>query len=393
MLNICFLGKTKFEYNGNSVAEPLGNKTAALICLLVLNQKKYLSREKVIAYLWPDSNEDAAKYNMRFNLWLIKKNIGVDSQGNHFLHVDKDCCGISEKYEYQCDILDIMRFKPSEEDSIDSLLKLREIFVGDFLEGYYFNNCDELNELILFERINFEKRKVRILKRLACLYETNQNYDACMDIINEIHEIEPYDEEMALKIMNLHMLKGSRVGAINYYNNFSNKLATSLGISPSESLKTLYNEIRNQSTEVEEVLDNISTTAVRSGTIGDALNLSICCMKNVEYFWVAEVIDQILKKIDVSYICLLDRKYILDLGYIQREILRCLEDSEEGMEIYSTKVPSVRIANAFIKLIMHIISKYTLCIEILNPEDLDTISASMIEYLQRVNMEGLTIVP
>jgi DNA-binding SARP family transcriptional activator len=46
MLNLRFLGKSKIEYNGKNIEDQLGNKAIALICLLVLNERRYLSREK-----------------------------------------------------------------------------------------------------------------------------------------------------------------------------------------------------------------------------------------------------------------------------------------------------------------------------------------------------------
>ena len=121
MLNISFLGKSKFEYDGKGLEDQLGNKAVALICLLILNDKRYLSREKIVGYLWPDSNIEAAKYNLRYNLWLIKKNICEDANGNLFLRVDNDCCCINKKYEFECDILDIVNFKPSKEDTVESI--------------------------------------------------------------------------------------------------------------------------------------------------------------------------------------------------------------------------------------------------------------------------------
>lgn len=389
MLIICFLGKTKFEYEGKSILEQLGNKTAALICLLSLNQNKYLSREKIIAFLWPDSNEEAAKYNLRFNLWLIKKNIGLDSQGNQFLHVDKDCCGINEKYAYHCDLLDIINFRPSDEDSIDSLLKLRGRFAGDFLEGYYFNNCEELNEWILFERINFEKRKVKILKRLACLYEQYENFEACMDIIHEIHEIEPYDEEMALKIMQLYLLMSNRVGAINYYHIFSNKLATSLGILPSEQLKNLYNDIRSRSTEIEEVPNKVLSNIENSLSSHKHIHISVNCL-NIDYFWMSEVTRQLLGQVEMTYLNELNKHYLFDLSYIQIELLENVPNIG-GRNIYETSIPQVRIIQAFIQFMEHILSSYTISIENTSSKEIDSISAEIVNYLKKIELAGITI--
>ena len=47
MLNLSFFGKSKVEYNGKEIGDRLGNKAIALICLLVLNERRYLSRRKL----------------------------------------------------------------------------------------------------------------------------------------------------------------------------------------------------------------------------------------------------------------------------------------------------------------------------------------------------------
>nr|WP_315020442.1 BTAD domain-containing putative transcriptional regulator [uncultured Aminipila sp.] len=384
MLNISFLGKTKIKYNGVPIGETLGNKTIALICLLILNKKHYLSREKVVAYLWPDSSEDAAKYNLRFNLWQIKKNINPDSQGELFLHVDKDCCGINENYDLDCDILNIINFKSDYNYSIQELLKLRELFCGDFLEGCYFNSCEEFNELILFQRINIENKKVHILKKIVEYYEGSKNYDAAIEMINEIHEIEPYDEEMALKVMRLNIAKGNRVGAINYYSNFSNRLTGNLGISPGEHLNELYDEIKNQ--KIEKVVEKSC-----KGT--PEILLDTFCMEGIEYFWMSDMISQILKKVKPSILNKFEQKYVVDLSPIQRDIISCLEDEKDLAEMENLlyrQVPDVCVINAFIKLLKFVSERYKVQVNINHFNDMDNISQKVFYYLERGEISQIT---
>lgn len=382
MLNISFLGKPKIEYNGVPIGETLGNKAIALICLLILNKNRHLSREKVVAYLWPDSSEDAAKYNLRFNLWQIKKNINPDSKGELFLHVDKDCCGINEKYHFDCDIVNIINFKSDDDSSIQGLLKLRELFGGDFLEGCYFNNCDEFNELILFQRINIENKKVHILKKIVECYENSQNYDGAIEIINEIHEIEPYDEEMALKLMKLNIAKGNRVGAINYYSNFSNRLTGNLGISPGEPLKELYDLIKNH--KGDKIIVKKSEPC--------EIILDTSCIDGIEYFWMSDTISQILKKVNVSILGKLDTIYIIDLSHIQREMLCCIEDENDLVKMKSRwyrDTPEVCVVNAFIKLMTLVSEKYKIQIDINDLKNMDSISQKIFEYLKRSQIANI----
>ena len=72
------------------------------------------------------------------------------------------------------------------------------------------------------------------------------------------------------------------------------------------------------------------------------------CMKDVDYFWVADVVRALLKKADNKYLMELDPQYILDLSYIQNELLAFLRKmvSREHRDIGT--VPAVRIVNAFL---------------------------------------------
>lgn len=397
MLNICFLGKSKFEYDGEGLGDQLGNKAIALICLLALNEKRYLSREKIIGYLWPDSNAEAAKYNLRYNLWLIKKNIEPDKSGHQFLRVDNDCCCINKDYQFECDIFDVMKFKPNQEDSIEGMLKLKQLFRGDLLEGCYFNKCDELNELIIFERINFEQRKVKILKRLVELYEIENNYDSCLEIINEILEIEPYDEGMVLKILDIYIKCGKQVAAITYYNNFSNVLAGSLGISPSYDLRNKYKEIRstlsdcNSDGNMESEFNRASKETNKKRSKTD-IKIVSDCMKNIEYFWIADVIGKIVNVIDSACIKQLSRKELLDLGYIQSDILSFLNEELDIVQDYKQEVMGVCIINAFVKLLKYICQNQSITIIILNSSDMDETSNNVLKYFRRIQIEGLNLV-
>jgi DNA-binding SARP family transcriptional activator len=394
MLNIYFLGKSRFEYDGIEFGDKLGNKTIALICLLVLNEKRYLSREKIIGYLWPDSNAEAAKYNLRYNLWLIKKNIEPDKNGQQFLCVDNDCCSINKDYEFKCDIFDILNFKPSSSDTIDRMLKLKQLFRGDLLEGCYFNKCDELNELIIFERINFEQRKVKVLKRLVELYENENNYDSCIEIINEILEIEPYDEEMVLKILDIYIKCGKQVAAITYYNNFSNLLAGSLGISPSYELRNKYKEIRLTLSDCNDDLsseDKHSRVSDKKN-IHSEIKILSDCIKNIDYFWMSNVVGEITTAVDKSNINKLSKREILDLGYIQSDILNCLDEELDFYTEYKREVTGVNIVNAFIKLLTQVSHKQSITIVILNSEDMDEVSSNVLKYLVRNKIDGLNLI-
>ncbi len=387
MLNICFLGKLKFEYEDHDITEKVGIKTAALVAVLMLQQNRDISREKVIAYLWPDSNEEAAKYNLRYNLWLLKKIIPPDLNEEQFLRINKEYCGINFKYNFRCDILNAINFDSNKSYTIEELLELKITFAGDFFEGHYFNNCDEFNEMIIFERNNFENRKIKVFRKLAELYEEEENYDACLEVINEILNIEPYDENLALKVMSLYICCENRGGAIKFYKSFCNKLICSLGIHPSELLQNKYNEIKSNSTLETEKLDS-EKTRVYSNITGDmkTIKINTSGIKAIEYFWIADTIDEIIKN-GFFEEDTLSKNEIADLAYIMPYI-----GSYSNIDYdRSVVVPPVRIIKAFIKLIQNICSKYILYIKIQQVDNMDNISLEVLEQLKRSNIENLFI--
>src|SRR5690554_816710 len=103
MLTINMMGKVNIIYKDINMNGKLSQKLVALICLLVLYRDRDVSKERIVSYLWPDSEADAAKYNLRYNLWMIKKHIPRDKTGEPLIITGKDYCRINKNYPFYCD--------------------------------------------------------------------------------------------------------------------------------------------------------------------------------------------------------------------------------------------------------------------------------------------------
>ena len=372
MLKINFLGKITINYNGEDVTDKFGNKTLALLCMLILNQDKSLSREKITTYLWPDSNEEAAKYNLRYNLWTIKKHIGPDEDGNVFLQIDRERCAINEGYKYICDIRKIMEFHPSDNDSVDTLEELKKLFVGDFMEGCYFNKCNDINEIIIFERSRFEDLKITILKRLLELYYNENNNQAYKQTLKEVLEIEPYDEDLAYKLMDLYEKEGKRGTGIVFYNNFKNRLINCLGIQPSEFLKQKYLEMK---------LTDSKLSQVQVAEENNKIEICTKCIQSVKLFWITDVIRQLYKADKKLFYQYLTKEQFMELKYVQ-PIIEPIDKGDSNVEEFSGPIPDVRIVNTFLEFITKISEAYALTIHIKNIQSMDKISKEILNYLK-----------
>ena len=243
MLQIRLFGKPQVICDGTDITPELGNKGCALLCILFLRGGDYYAREKLAAYLWPDSAASAAKYNLRYTLWKIKKSTDIGEGGRSLIKLDREYCCIDRAYDYVCDLQTIDEIDP-ETQSADELKRACDAFGGELLEGYYFNHCEDLNELILSQRIYYEKRKNRLLMKAAELYEQRDMLPEAVGILERVMEYEPYNEQLALRLMTLYERGGDRSRAIRFFNEFRNRLASNLEIYPGSAITQKYAELK-----------------------------------------------------------------------------------------------------------------------------------------------------
>ena len=370
MLKIKFLGEISVEYDGEDIGAKFGGKTIALLCILVLNYGKTLSREKITTYLWPDSNEEAAKYNLRYNLWTIKKHIGVDSNDNDFLNIARDRCGINNDYEYECDIKYILELNKCKHITLEKLEEAYGMFKGDFMEGCFFNKCNELNEIIIFERNRFEDLKVHVLKELLARYTDKDMYKA-EGALKAILEIDPYDEDSAYRLMEIYEKRGKRGSAIIFYGEFKNRMITYLGIQPSVELKKKYEKLKS-----EQISDKEEKTEFVNTQNDEKITVKTKCMKSVGCFWISDV----LRKLDMKKPGIINENMnpsqLYNLKTIQPNIVT---DQQSNISVNANKVS---IVNSFIELMLKISDKYNLTIEIKNIDAMDAVSGEVYEYLR-----------
>ena len=396
MLKLFFLGNLKVLYNDADITAQLGSKACALIFLLLESDGRMLQREKIISYLWPDSKDEAARYNLRYNLWEIKKTIKEDESGNPFLISDNTACRINEKYDFSCDFTAARDFDKRKRYTMAELLRYQNFFGGELYEGAYFKGCDELNNLILYRRIEFEKLKVQIMRATAELLEQEENYEAEIDVLREILMIEPYDEDVAYQLMDVYSKSGKRADALNFYKNFSNTLAFSINIAPGEALMEKYRQIQDGAQYDEFVrrkqrqpeLSQAGGAHRRGeGQENDAAAkesncIHITCMEGISYFWLSSLLKSLQRQYGEILRRNLSERELYCLGTIQSDLWRSASSaSPDG------PVLAVNIMNACIKAISSVARSHPITVVTRQREYLDRESQAFIRYIKAVSAE------
>ncbi len=388
MLKINLLGKIKIEYLGENLESKLSNKTVAMIYLLIANKGRYLSKDKLVLYLWPDSTEEAAKYNLRYNLWILKKILPQDETGENLILADKDGCILNENYPLECDLLAIRELDYAN-SGIGELLYVKELLSGNIMEGWYLKNCSEFNELIIFDRMMCENRHMEILRTLASRYEENKEYSKALDTLKEYAVMEPENEGIALRIMKLHVLLGNRTGAISYYKSFEATLWNNLKISPEDSIKNYYeNLLRGSCGEADTLSNSVSRQNI---ALREKISIRAFCIENVEYFLLSDILAKTLKKIKLSVLMQLGKSMIEELGNIDKEIVFAYEKAGGEPCSSATTILQVRIIRAFSSYVELLAEHYDIEITIEHYQKIDAISKKVLEYLENLQLESLHI--
>lgn len=86
MLAVKFLGQFEVLRNDMRLTIPTRN-AQSLFAFLLLNVGKSYRRERLAGLLWPDSNEENARSNLRHELWRLRKVLETEGE-SYFLSED-----------------------------------------------------------------------------------------------------------------------------------------------------------------------------------------------------------------------------------------------------------------------------------------------------------------
>lgn len=359
MLHITFMGETRFLLDGVDVSDKISSKATAIVALVLMKESRQMRRSEIINFLWGESGDDAAKYNLRFNLWQIKK-VLVQEDGNSLFIVTKDIVKVNPEFSFFCDILEIEKASPDEIDSIQELNRLLSLFRGEFFENCYLHNCESFLEHIILRRYYMENRRLAIYHRLIQLSYEKKLYDDCLNAISACEQIDPYNEGIVKIRLKILIERGAWRDATQYYQIFYSRLLQDVGTEPSQELRELSEQFHLKKTK---------------STPESVLRLEVYTIPSLPGGWMSQVLKALHRSNQVNWNDYLTEQQCADLAYFQPTL---------SMRP-SVSAPMVRIVDAFMELIGKLCTaKQGQKLEILsvNGAPLDSLSREVAEILQ-----------
>jgi len=103
-LSLAFLGPLQVTLDGRPVRAAAYDKVWALLAYLALSPGCAHSRDSLLALLWPEQPEAAARTNLRQALARLRQAIGDQSAQPPFLLIDRETLQFNPASDYQLDV-------------------------------------------------------------------------------------------------------------------------------------------------------------------------------------------------------------------------------------------------------------------------------------------------
>lgn len=378
ILKVKLIGDIEINFGQLDILSKLSSKSVAIIAILICNENQKISREKLASMLWADSFE-TANYNLRYNLWNIKKVIPKDKLNNDFITTTKDYCQINSKYEFKCDVLDFESIKLDKKNLIDinflnKLIHAKNNFKGDFLDQFYIKDGDEYNEWVLANRAKYQKKYIECLNLLLYHYINSSQFEKAIEILEDILKVNPYEEEAHYNLMKLYVEKNERHKAVLQYKKCYNILRQELNIVPQKKIKDFYLSIIDDDTSEND-------TKTKDDVV---IKLNDYADESCEYILMSELSEKLLEisgRNQISGVC---KRYWMDISEIQPRTLDYIE-----MDYKITTIKDIRLYNSLKNILRYIANDKNIRLIISNKDKIDNKSRQFLGILSNAELVSI----
>ena len=220
---------------GNSGAEEksLPRRGLAVLVLLAAGPASGVSRDTVVAYLWPESAEDRARGALRQTIFALRRDLSRPDLllGGPDLTLNPAAL-ISDVRE-----LHIAR-------AAGDLERVVELYAGPFLDGFHLAGVPEFERWVDRQRTEYAAWATSALESLARGAGKRGDHTAAAEWWRRLVAADPLNTRVVMESMLAQGASGNAAGALRQAQEHEELLSRELGASPDRALGELVARIR-----------------------------------------------------------------------------------------------------------------------------------------------------
>src|SRR5437899_3442903 len=261
MLELRTFGGLSIEANGTPwTGAPAQRKTLALLALLA-GHPRGLSRDKLIGYLWPETDATHGRNLLRQGCYALRRD----------LHEDNLFLGSTElRLNLAALTSDVQAF----EDALQrgDLAQAIDLHAGPFLDGFYLSESNEFERWVEAERGRLTKRVCAALETLATEAAARGDYRCAAERWRQLAALDPVNSRAALGLMTALAARGEVAEALQHGRAYEALVRQELGTAPVAAIIDLTSRLRLEPAAAEGVTtDELrlgETAGARRRTVG-----------------------------------------------------------------------------------------------------------------------------
>ena len=235
----------------------------ALLALLATARPRTVSRDKLLAWLWPERDSEPARRLLNQAVHALRQALGAEailSSGDD-LQLNADAVRS-----------DVVAF----EEALAAAAPDRAValYTGPFLDGFFLDDAPEFERWVDRERGRLATMYAKAVEGLAETAERSGDSGAAVEWWRARAAHDPYDSRVALRLMQALEGAGNRAGALQHAATHQQLLREELEIEPGPEIQALVERLRREPAPTvpyrKEAADRPAVSAPAEITAGPA---------------------------------------------------------------------------------------------------------------------------
>jgi len=235
MLRLRTLGGLSLEGSeGPPITAGSQRRRLALFALLASAGERGVSRDKFLAYLWPEADPDGARQALTEMLAAIRKDTRVDDlfHGSEQIRLDPArCTSDVAEFEHALDRRD--------------LGAAVQLYGGAFLDTFTLPDAPEFQRWVERERLRLEQRYRGALEALASEAKGAGEHLAAARWWRRLADVDPMSTHVALEVMSALAAAGDRAGAVAHAEAHERRIREEFGAAPNQAVRALAEKLKS----------------------------------------------------------------------------------------------------------------------------------------------------
>lgn len=222
--------------DGPLTGRPVQRRRIGLLALLALARDRGLTRDKLIAVLWPDADPERGRHLLSDSLYRVNQAVGGEA-----------VTAIGDRLRLEPERLPSDAWEFGEAIERRDWQRAVDLHAGPFLDGFYLTGADELERWVDAQRERLARERARALELLAGAAEESGDLESAVRWWRLLAVQDPYSSRIAHRLMAAFHRTGDTAGAVRHARVHAVLLKEELGLEPDAELRAFVEQLHTRS--------------------------------------------------------------------------------------------------------------------------------------------------